>query len=605
MPKISVIIPIYNSEKYIARCLDSVINQTLSDIEIICINDCSSDNSLEILKKYASKNKKIKLINLTKNKGAAFARNLGIDESEGEFLSFVDSDDYLEKDFLQLLYNNALKSNADIAKGYYKFINENLVIWEINKKIEEEKTNFAFDFCSAIYKKALIKENKIYFPNISDFEDPIFSFLCANKANKIAITKNAYINIYKHNDSQTSKPLTIQRLKDKIKGYEKLIELADKYNISENSFGYILSNWFCALFYNIENLNIEDRIFLKDKAISFLNKIKYKKEFMYYLEKNNPVVHKIILNNQTQDFIYIDKVAKIKQLEGDAEQLNNSINTYKNLCKNYIEKYAIPIIKNNTANEQITIISVVNDYNLYNKLIKNNAFIENCKNINLADIDNTINNDFIPKLYNNFLNKYNYTKESWFLFCHNDWQLLEDINPIIQKLDKNCLFGPIGSKFFIIKNKYYSPFIGHCLEKERNGNKIYKTGELSLNFEEVDTFDCQALIVHSSLIEKYNLRFDENLTWDLYVEDFCINSRLKYDIKSYATHIDCCHWSGYHKVPATYFNSLDYLNNKYPNVLFSGTCSLIGGLKNTYEKAGYSEYMLYKMRKNVLKARQK
>ena len=116
MPKVSVIIPIYNTEKYLRKCLDSVCNQTLSDIEIICVNDCSTDNSLEILEEYASKDNRIKLIDFKENKGAAVARNAGIDEAKGEYIGFVDSDDFIDLDFYEKLYNKAVKSGADCVK---------------------------------------------------------------------------------------------------------------------------------------------------------------------------------------------------------------------------------------------------------------------------------------------------------------------------------------------------------------------------------------------------------------------------------------------------------------------------------------------------------
>ncbi len=92
------------------RCLDSVCNQTLSDIETICINDCSTDNSLNILKEY-----NVKIVNLEENKGASFARNIGIEKACGEYLGFVDSDDYISADFYEILYNNSKR--ADIVKG--------------------------------------------------------------------------------------------------------------------------------------------------------------------------------------------------------------------------------------------------------------------------------------------------------------------------------------------------------------------------------------------------------------------------------------------------------------------------------------------------------
>ena len=99
MPKISVIIPVYNAEKYLRVCLDSVVNQTLEDIEIICVNDGSTDKSSNILKEYAEKDGRI-IILTQKNQGAAIARNKGISVAKGEYLSLLDCDDFFELDML-------------------------------------------------------------------------------------------------------------------------------------------------------------------------------------------------------------------------------------------------------------------------------------------------------------------------------------------------------------------------------------------------------------------------------------------------------------------------------------------------------------------------
>ena len=114
MVKISVIIPVYNVEKYLKECLDSVINQTLKDIEIICVNDGSTDNSLNILENYAKKDNRIIVIS-QKNKGLSGARNTGLKYCSGEYVSFIDSDDYVSKDLFELTYNNAISNNSDLV----------------------------------------------------------------------------------------------------------------------------------------------------------------------------------------------------------------------------------------------------------------------------------------------------------------------------------------------------------------------------------------------------------------------------------------------------------------------------------------------------------
>ena len=118
-PKISVIIPVYNVEKYLRECLDSVVNQTMRDIEIICVNDGSTDNSLDILKEYATKDDRIIVINQT-NGWLSAARNSGLKIAKGEYIQFVDSDDYLELNACETAYKYALQYNADVVVWGYK-----------------------------------------------------------------------------------------------------------------------------------------------------------------------------------------------------------------------------------------------------------------------------------------------------------------------------------------------------------------------------------------------------------------------------------------------------------------------------------------------------
>lgn len=115
MAKISIIVPVYNSEKYLSKCLDSLVNQTLQDIEIIIINDGSTDNSQNIIDNYIKKHPtKIKNF-FQQNSGQASARNFGIKNAKGEFIAFVDSDDYLELDAYEKAYTFAMQNNFDIV----------------------------------------------------------------------------------------------------------------------------------------------------------------------------------------------------------------------------------------------------------------------------------------------------------------------------------------------------------------------------------------------------------------------------------------------------------------------------------------------------------
>ena len=249
--------------------------------------------------------------------------------------------------------------------------------------------------------------------------------------------------------------------------------------------------------------------------------------------------------------------------------------------------------------ENIYFISVVNDLKLYKKYITDNAFVINSSG-KIICFDNTQENISVPILYNRFLDTYDYNKEAWFIFCHNDWELLQDIRPVLADLDKGCIYGPVGAKNVYYNNGAMKLFCGSCCEEKRDGTGRRIIGLSSDKFKQADTLDCQCLIVHSSLVQKYNLRFDNHLSWHLYVEDFCIHAWLSHGIKSYATALRCCHHSdaGYAKtVPAEYMKNLEYLDKKYPNDSFAGVITYIGGKK--LEKCPPQEIIRYKMAHRV------
>ena len=113
-PKFSIIIPVYNAEKYLPKCIDSLIKQTFKKFEIICINDGSSDKSLNILKRYATNDTRIKIFT-QKNSGPAVARNLGLEKAQGKYLWFIDADDWIEEKACEILNNIINKNSPDIT----------------------------------------------------------------------------------------------------------------------------------------------------------------------------------------------------------------------------------------------------------------------------------------------------------------------------------------------------------------------------------------------------------------------------------------------------------------------------------------------------------
>lgn len=198
MPSISIIIPVYNTERYLRECLDSIINQSFQDFEVICINDGSTDRSSDILNEYSKKDTRFIIIN-KKNEGQGVARNIGIEKANGKYLISVDSDDWLEKNALELLYNKIETDNVDIlffdyCRFYEASQKKTLIKYtDIYKTFENEPFTslqagkILFNTNSLlfkIYKTDFIKRNHIKYSNHKFMEDtPVYikSMLYANK----------------------------------------------------------------------------------------------------------------------------------------------------------------------------------------------------------------------------------------------------------------------------------------------------------------------------------------------------------------------------------------------------------------------------------------
>lgn len=221
MKKISVIIPVYNAEKFLKRCLDSVLNQSLKEIEIICVDDSSKDNSLSILKRYESLDSRIKVLTQERNKGVSCSRNIALQEAIGEYIYFLDADDYLENDAFEHLYNYVQKYNADLCffktnlipdsdmdvsgiqpgiTGSYvgKYTGDELLEKFVNKK------EFFYYPCMLLYRRVFLKENNIYFRNLKIGEGGEFVLHSLMFANTAIVYDGKFHNYYIHQESATN-----------------------------------------------------------------------------------------------------------------------------------------------------------------------------------------------------------------------------------------------------------------------------------------------------------------------------------------------------------------------------------------------------------------
>jgi len=195
--KVSIIVPVYNTSKYLCKCLDSLINQTVKDIEILVIDDGSKDNSAEIVKRYAEVDSRIKYY-FKENGGLSSARNYGLEKAGGKYIGFVDSDDWIEEDMFQRLYEGAEKNQCDMSICGIRYvyddgceINQNLNIKEpaVVTGFEAFKkmllgTEYKCHAVNKLYKKELF-DNSIRFPEGKLFEDVATTYKLMLKADKV------------------------------------------------------------------------------------------------------------------------------------------------------------------------------------------------------------------------------------------------------------------------------------------------------------------------------------------------------------------------------------------------------------------------------------
>lgn len=315
MIDISIIVPIYNAEKYLNKCIESLINQTKKELEFILINDGSTDNSEKIIKSY--KDKRIKYFK-NENQGIGKTRNFGIEKATGKYIMFVDSDDYIDKNMAKLMFDKAFSNSLDmVVCDYYKVIN--------NENIEEKLPSFKQTtlknspnlLCdinlspwNKIYKTSLIKDNNIKFVENLKYEDAPFVIEALDKANKVGKV-NKCLNYYViHGNSETTvrdkRVFDILKIIDKIRKYFK-----DKYYIKES-----LDKLTVRI---ITNYTIQQRV-QKDKKIGmqFIEEsFKYlKREIPDYKNnkyyQNRSLLKRIIEKNKilTKMYVYLYNLGK-------------------------------------------------------------------------------------------------------------------------------------------------------------------------------------------------------------------------------------------------------------------------------------------------------
>lgn len=352
MVKISVIMPVYNEEQYLEKTCQSLKQQTLDDIELICINDGSTDNSTDILTKLATEYDNIRIIN-QENQGSGIARNKGIDEAKGEYIAFLDADDkYIDPDSLEKMYEYGYKNNADIICGNLKRISSegklednfnyaegNYAYFPEYDKLTPQDYGIPWAFYKNIYRKKFLDENNIRFPDLKRGQDPVF---LADVLTKADVIYTVPVYLYGYNYSASGGANSKVNSHDKKLDY--LEHFKETFKILEDNGFYNTSQKYkerLILYLQLQNNRTDKEI------IQLVHEVFEEDDPQYFNNIEDEVLYlQIYLINKTNPLAYKTSIADVK------EQLYKKVTT-DNVNYDIMKKYLEILDKNNKDNEII------------------------------------------------------------------------------------------------------------------------------------------------------------------------------------------------------------------------------------------------------------
>lgn len=277
MIKVSVIIPVYNTRDYIVTCIESLMNQTLDDIEVLFVDDHGTDDSIEVARRRVEAYdgpKTFRFVETSSNSGPGIARNVGIQQATGEYVAFLDSDDWLEVTFCELLYKAASRKDADLACCDIYLDNvsdsESKVVTNprikdgdfTDKKRVHYMTHFVTYFVTYLYRRQFLTDNGLWFPQTRSAEDSCFLTCCILAARKMAsVTKPLYHYMIR-NASLSFKPDGL-RYQQKLSSFNEMMSWAKKHDLydgakQELDFIYIKKAFLIAVFTYVKNAARKD-----------------------------------------------------------------------------------------------------------------------------------------------------------------------------------------------------------------------------------------------------------------------------------------------------------------------------------------------------------
>lgn len=301
MKKVSVIIPVYNVENYLRKCLDSLVNQRLKDIEIIVVNDGTTDNSQEIINEYVKKYPKKVVSIIQENGGQGAARNTGLLHAKGEYIGYVDSDDYVEENMYEELYKKAKEEDSDIVICGNNVVKENYELFS-KEDVDKEFLLGKMAVWNKIYKKNIIVDNKIQFRSKVWYEDLDFTMKVYFSSKKISYVDKPLYN-YLLREGSTMNNNNIKRNLELIEAFDSLIDYCkDKkiYNKAKDEIEF-LCIYHMYIFATTRVLNTNNKY--KDK-IEIINKFKNyinsnfpnfkQNKYLYLLPKRRKLIYNLI-----------------------------------------------------------------------------------------------------------------------------------------------------------------------------------------------------------------------------------------------------------------------------------------------------------------------
>ncbi|MCQ2599337.1 MAG: glycosyltransferase [Alphaproteobacteria bacterium] len=309
--KLSVIVPCYNVAPYVDRAMRSISNQTLRDIEIICVDDKSTDGTLDVLKMWARADLRVRVIENKKNQGVAVARNRGIDAARGEYIGFVDPDDFVDEYFFERLVRCADTGNLDVACGQLR-------VFEVDGKIRIDpnrsmrdlranKHNFKYHY-TAIYRRDFLNSANIRYPKLMVCEDKVFETMavCAMRT-ELGIVHGVYYNYCRRIDSLNSDIFNEKKLADAVKAMEYNINIYNSVSLSCDDYVCGAYRHFSFLYDELLHKNVKK---VGDVAYAMC-KLFRKMKFLEEMRKNNNGLFLALANGDVQGVVDVIQALRI------------------------------------------------------------------------------------------------------------------------------------------------------------------------------------------------------------------------------------------------------------------------------------------------------